>query len=185
MKLHCVPTKTAFTAINKNGFHSAQVSSTQGQDGRGSFSNISFLNNKQPYRGNKMFEDNQGLSFSIVRDDLLHPFISGNKARKLDGLLPLIEDDGVTDVILVVNILCWVLALLDGEYKLSWLHVVVVQAHMQQLFVAVSCAERGVKSHLLLYGEKPEILTGYNLISTIYGNVTYVPRSFYSRREKC
>lgn len=50
-------------------------------------------------------------------------------------------------------------------------------------FAAVLCAERGIKSHLLLRGEQPEILTGYNLISTIYGNVTYVPRSIYANRE--
>ncbi|XWS22709.1 hypothetical protein CRYUN_Cryun29cG0059300 [Craigia yunnanensis] len=50
--------------------------------------------------------------------------------------------------------------------------------------VAISCAERGLKSHLLLRGAQPKILTGYNLISTIYGNVTYVPRSSYVRREK-
>lgn len=49
---------------------------------------------------------------------------------------------------------------------------------------AVSCAERGLKSHLLLRGEQPEILTGYNLISTLYGNVTYVPRSLYANRDK-
>ncbi|XP_022726791.1 D-cysteine desulfhydrase 2, mitochondrial-like isoform X2 [Durio zibethinus] len=141
--------------------HQITVSSTQGQNRGGSFSNVSFLNNKQPYLGNKMFEDNQGLSFYIVRDDLLHPFINGNKARKLDGLLPLIEDHGVTDVVTC------------GGCQ---------SAHAAA--VAVSCAERGLKSHLLLRGEKPEILTGYNLISTIYGNVTYVPRSFYAHREK-
>ena len=49
-------------------------------------------------------------------------------------------------------------------------------------FTAVSCAERGLKSHLLLRGEQPEILTGYNLISTIYGDITYVPRSIYAHR---
>lgn len=38
-------------------------------------------------------------------------------------------------------------------------------------------------SHLLLRGEQPEILTGYNLMSTIYGNVTYVPRTIYAGRE--
>ncbi|KAI5406166.1 hypothetical protein KIW84_052780 [Lathyrus oleraceus] len=38
-------------------------------------------------------------------------------------------------------------------------------------------------SHLLLRGEQPEILTGYNLMSTIYGNVTYVPRTIYANRE--
>ncbi|KAH9708525.1 D-cysteine desulfhydrase 2 [Citrus sinensis] len=48
--------------------------------------------------------------------------------------------------------------------------------------VAVSCAERGLKSHLLLRGEQPQILTGYNLISTIYGKVTYVPRTHYAHR---
>lgn len=49
---------------------------------------------------------------------------------------------------------------------------------------AVSCSERGLKPHLLLRGEQPEILTGYNLISTMYGSVMYVPRSLYANREK-
>lgn len=79
--------------------HQIMVSSTKGRNRGGVFSNVSFLNNNQPYLGNKMFEDNQGLSFYIVRDDLLHPFVNGNKARKLDGLLPLIEDHDVTDVV--------------------------------------------------------------------------------------
>lgn len=48
---------------------------------------------------------------------------------------------------------------------------------------AISCAERGLKSHLLLRGEQPETLTGYNLISSLYGNVSYVERSLYARRE--
>lgn len=51
-------------------------------------------------------------------------------------------------------------------------------------FAAVLCAERGIVSHLLLRGEQPEILTGYNLMSTIYGNVTYVPRNVYANREE-
>ncbi|KAK9060230.1 hypothetical protein SSX86_020934 [Deinandra increscens subsp. villosa] len=49
---------------------------------------------------------------------------------------------------------------------------------------AVSCAERGLKAHLLLRGEQPQILTGYNLISMLYGSVTYVPRSIYANREE-
>lgn len=49
---------------------------------------------------------------------------------------------------------------------------------------AVSCAERGLTSHLLLRGEQPETVTGYNLISMLYGNTTYVPRSLYAKREK-
>lgn len=40
-----------------------------------------------------------------------------------------------------------------------------------------------MKSHLLLRGEQPEILTGYNLISEMYGNVVYVPRSIYADRD--
>ncbi|XP_037492592.1 D-cysteine desulfhydrase 2, mitochondrial isoform X2 [Jatropha curcas] len=49
--------------------------------------------------------------------------------------------------------------------------------------VAVSCAEAGLNSHLLLRGEQPEVLTGYNLISTLHGNVTYVPRNLYAHRK--
>lgn len=90
------------------------------------------------------------------------------------------------------------------------LHVEVVRVHTQLLLVknvrtflfertkfnkvlsicclyvvaAVSCAERGVRSHLLLRGEQPEVLTGYNLVSTMYGNVEYVPRSKYANREE-
>lgn len=41
----------------------------------------------------------QRKSFYVVRDDLLHPLINGNKARKLDGLLPLLQDYSVTDVV--------------------------------------------------------------------------------------
>ncbi|KAL2318883.1 hypothetical protein Fmac_032759 [Flemingia macrophylla] len=50
--------------------------------------------------------------------------------------------------------------------------------------IAVLCAEKGIVSHLLLRGEQPEILTGYNLMSTMYGNVTYVPRTVYANREE-
>ncbi|KAI4382488.1 hypothetical protein MLD38_008445 [Melastoma candidum] len=42
-------------------------------------------------------------------------------------------------------------------------------------YAPVSRAERRLKTRLLLRGEQPEILTGYNLISTMYGSVTYVP----------
>lgn len=37
---------------------------------------------------------------------------------------------------------------------------------------------------MLLRGEKPEIPTAYNLISSLYGNVVYVPRSLYAKREE-
>jgi D-cysteine desulfhydrase len=37
--------------------------------------------------------------FYVLRDDLLHPLLGGNKLRKLDALLPLLEDCGATDVV--------------------------------------------------------------------------------------
>lgn len=39
--------------------------------------------------------------FWILRDDLLHPLMGGNKLRKLDALLPLLEANNVTDVLVV------------------------------------------------------------------------------------
>ena len=60
----------------------------------------SFLLNTHPDFGDGMKEmKKQGNYFYVVRDDLLHPLINGNKARKLDGLIPLIEDYSVTDVV--------------------------------------------------------------------------------------
>ncbi|XP_077227981.1 pyridoxal-5'-phosphate-dependent enzyme family protein isoform X3 [Tasmannia lanceolata] len=118
-------------------------------------------NNTQPSLGDVMTENRKNdLYFYVVRDDLLHPLINGNKARKLDGLLPLVEDHSVTDVVTC------------GGCQ---------SAHAAA--VAVSCAERGLRSHLLLRGEQPEIPTGYNLISTMYGSVSYIARSLYAQRE--
>jgi len=38
-------------------------------------------------------------SFHVIRDDLLHPIMGGNKLRKLDALIPLLQAHGVTDVV--------------------------------------------------------------------------------------
>ncbi|KAJ0230592.1 D-cysteine desulfhydrase 2 [Hirschfeldia incana] len=121
---------------------------------------ISFLNNTRPLLGDELSTKGTS-SFYILRDDLLHPLVNGNKARKLDALLPLLTDRKVTDLVTC------------GGCQ---------SAHTAA--VAVSCAERGVRSHLLLRGEQPEVLTGYNLVSTMYGNVEYVPRSRYANREE-
>nr|GEU71542.1 D-cysteine desulfhydrase 2, mitochondrial isoform X1 [Tanacetum cinerariifolium] len=129
------------------------------------FGKVSFSNDSNPPLGENVKEshkvDQSSSSFYIVRDDLLHPLVNGNKARKLDALFPLVEDHLGTDVVTC------------GGCQ---------SAHAAA--VAVSCAERGLKAHLLLRGEQPQILTGYNLISKLYGNVTYVPRSLYSNREE-
>ncbi|KAI5679289.1 hypothetical protein M9H77_10239 [Catharanthus roseus] len=123
--------------------------------------NTSFQQNPMPSLGGGIVrKTHEQPSFYVVRDDLLHPLINGNKARKLDALLPLLEDNAVTDVVTC------------GGCQ---------SAHAAA--VAISCAERGLKSHLLLRGEQPETLTGYNLISSLYGNVSYVERSLYARRE--
>lgn len=80
--------------------HQIMLSQSQERDRGGPFGNISMLNNTQPSFGDDMIAKNeQNSSFYIVRDDVLHPFVNGNKARKLDGLLPLIEDHSVTDVV--------------------------------------------------------------------------------------
>ncbi|KZV17796.1 hypothetical protein F511_01605 [Dorcoceras hygrometricum] len=123
--------------------------------------NSSFRNINNPHLGEGMPKSYHFPSFYVVRDDLLHPLVNGNKARKLDAILPVLEDTGATDVVTC------------GGCQ---------SAHTAA--VAVSCAERGLKSHLLLRGEEPEILTGYNLISKLYGNVVYVPRSLYAKREE-
>ncbi|XP_059657789.1 D-cysteine desulfhydrase 2, mitochondrial [Cornus florida] len=143
--------------------HQVMVSDMQIQHGGGPFGNLSFINNTHPSLGDSIVENSNQCrpSFYVVRDDLLHPLVNGNKARKLDGLFPLIEDHSVTDVVTC------------GGCQ---------SAHAAA--VAVSCAEKGLTSHLLLRGEQPEIPTGYNLISMLYGNVTYVPRSLYAKREE-
>lgn len=65
----------------------------------GPFSNIFPWNDTDPTLGAYMADDNQEPSFFIVRDDLLHPLINGNKTRKLDALIPLVEDHLVTDMV--------------------------------------------------------------------------------------
>ncbi|KAL8161675.1 hypothetical protein V2J09_013164 [Rumex salicifolius] len=125
------------------------------------FGEVNFSLNAHPELGNGMMQNKAGNSFYVVRDDLLHPLVNGNKARKLDAFLPIVEDYCGTDVVTC------------GGCQ---------SAHTAA--VAVSCAERGVKSHLLLRGEEPEILTGYNLISSMYGNVVYLPRSVYAKRQE-
>ncbi|XP_071688625.1 D-cysteine desulfhydrase 2, mitochondrial [Rutidosis leptorrhynchoides] len=142
--------------------HQINVSRVQTQHQCESIGNFRFSNNSRPSLGENLKEwrDDQS-SFYIVRDDLLHPLVNGNKARKLDALFPLVEDHLGTHVVTC------------GGCQ---------SAHAAA--VAVSCAERGLKVDLLLRGEQPQVLTGYNLISMLYGNVTYVPRSLYAKRKE-
>ena len=49
--------------------------------------------------------------------------------------------------------------------------------------IAAACAERGLRSHLLVRGERPAVPTGYHLLARMYGEVTYVTRSEYADRD--
>ncbi|WCJ38607.1 Pyridoxal-5'-phosphate-dependent enzyme family protein [Euphorbia peplus] len=140
--------------------HPIMLSPIQGQHSDVGLGSISFRSNPRPNLLMEKDTQQRHASFYVIRDDLLHPLVNGNKARKLDALLPLLVDHSVTDVVTC------------GGCQ---------SAHAAA--VAVSCADAGMKSHLLLRGEQPEVLTGYNLISTLYGNVTYVPRHIYAHRE--
>ncbi|KAH9772902.1 D-cysteine desulfhydrase 2 [Citrus sinensis] len=134
--------------------HQIKLFTATEKHGGGPLGGISFLNNTCPFLGDDMIMRDEDRCFYVVRDDLLHPLVNGNKARKMDALLPLLEDHIVTDLVTC------------GGCQ---------SAH-------ATAVERGLKSHLLLRGEQPQILTGYNLISTIYGKVTYVPRTHYAHR---
>lgn len=145
--------KWALTSPNSK-IHQIKLFTTTEKHGGGPLGGISFLNNTCPFLGDDMIMRDEDRCFYVVRDDLLHPLVNGNKARKMDALLPLLEDHIVTDLVTC------------GGCQ---------SAH-------ATAVERGLKSHLLLRGEQPQILTGYNLISTIYGKVTYVPRTHYAHR---
>ena len=48
--------------------------------------------------------------------------------------------------------------------------------------VAAACAERGIRAHLLVRGERPAIPTGHHLLARMFGHVTHVTRQEYSDR---
>lgn len=70
------------------------------KDEDGPLKDKSWFNMPNPLLGDEI-ADKSGpdSSFYVIRDDLLHPLINGNKARKLDAVLPLLEDHSVTDVV--------------------------------------------------------------------------------------
>ncbi len=49
--------------------------------------------------------------------------------------------------------------------------------------VAQLCAERGLRAHLLVRGERPAVPTGLHLYARMLGRVTYVGRREYADRE--
>ncbi|KAG8077638.1 hypothetical protein GUJ93_ZPchr0007g5496 [Zizania palustris] len=193
-------------------------------------------------RGGKGAEEGNP-RFEVVRDDLLHPLANGNKARKLDALLPLLRRCGATDVVTCGGCQSahaaatgeiWIIHLnLFSSFHLelckfqfspymsydhiNWLNdpdilnpSMFLHSHAQMccfsflnplksninvgLLIAftissfppsaVHCAEWGMRPHILLRGEQPDVPTGYNLISLMFGNVTYASRSVYAHRDE-
>ena len=49
--------------------------------------------------------------------------------------------------------------------------------------VAQLCAERGLRTHLLVRGERPAVPTGLHLYARMLGHVTYIGRREYADRE--
>jgi D-cysteine desulfhydrase len=102
----------------------------------------------------------EGANFRVI-DHLTHPFISGNKRRKLDALFPQLIAQRVEDVITC-----------GGTQS----------AHL--LAVAAAAAENGIRAHLLIRGEPPAVSTGNHLLSTMFAHsVVYVTRSEYADRS--
>lgn len=102
-----------------------------------------------------------GRTVRLLRDDLLHPLVGGNKLRKLDGLLPHLLADGVTDVVSCGG---------------------VQSSHAAA--VAAVCAENGLRAHLVLRGERPPQPTGYTLLTLTFAHrVHFVSRTEYAARE--
>ncbi len=101
-----------------------------------------------------------GARFRVLRDDLAHPFINGNKRRKLDGLWP--ELARSTDVVAI------------GGAQSALL-----------LAVAAAAAEGGggVRTHLLVRGEAPAVPTGNLLFAQMLAHRThFVPRREFADR---
>lgn len=104
----------------------------------------------------------QGHSFKVLRDDLTHPYIGGNKRRKLDALFPELISDGCRDIVTC-----------GGTQS----------AHI--LAVAAAASEHGMRAHLLVRGEKPAIPTGNHLYANMLAHsVVYVKRAEYAHRSK-
>lgn len=98
-------------------------------------------------------------SFTVIRDDLLHPFLGGNKLRKLDGLWAQLA--GATDVVSCGG--------------LQSAHTVAV---------AAACAQHGKRCHLLVRGERPAVPTGHHLYARLFAHrIQYVSRAEYADRD--
>lgn len=75
-------------------------------------SHFSYSNEPRPALGAEAIGAKEGTpSFYVVRDDLLHPLVNGNKARKLDALLPILQQYSATDVVITPSFSMFLLSL--------------------------------------------------------------------------
>ena len=124
------------------------------------------LSNKHwmlPHPGAELtaIQTSEGATFRVLRDDLSHPLVGGNKRRKLDAIFPQLTAQGVEDVVTC-----------GGTQS----------AHI--LAVAAAAAENGIRAHVLIRGEKPAVSTGNHLFTTMFAHsVVYVKRSEYADRS--
>ena len=127
----------------------------------------------------------EGSSLQVIQDDLLHPVLGGNKLRKLDALLPALEEAGVRHVVQHVPPMCTNMHPgSHGAYRCMQLCANARRAHSANQLqgpgkalgllaplqvtcgglqsahcaaVAAACAERGMRAHLLVRGERPQV----------------------------
>ncbi|KAL4440249.1 hypothetical protein ABPG75_003250 [Micractinium tetrahymenae] len=100
-----------------------------------------------------------GARMAVIRDELTHPLLGGNKFRKLDGLWADVVGQAA-DVITCGG--------------LQSAHTVAV---------AAACAERGRRAQLLVRGERPAVPTGHHLYARMLAHrVEYISRARYADR---
>lgn len=101
--------------------------------------------------------EEHGIRLSIKRDDLIHPLISGNKWRKLSGILSFYEPDSYSSIVTY-----------GGAYSN---HLVAT---------AVTCAIMNVPCTGVIRGEEPKVHNGVLKLCGLYGmKLHFVPRQEY------
>ncbi|GAX76314.1 hypothetical protein CEUSTIGMA_g3760.t1 [Chlamydomonas eustigma] len=122
---------------------------------------------RDPFTRIKLIDTVQRNSFLLIQDDTIHNLYGGNKARKLDALIPDLLSRDVTDVVTCGG--------------LQSAHTSAVSAALNEASVLYG---RHVRVHLLVRGERPAFPTGHHLMALMHAEtVTYVNRSRYANRQ--
>ncbi len=109
------------------------------------------------HRVNVSWADEANVALWMKRDDLIHPIISGNKWRKLSGVLSSVDDSSFDEI-----------ATFGGTYS----------NHL--IATACTAAIMGKKSRGIIRGEKPKELNKVLILCELYGmKLEFVSRSYY------